>query len=310
MLCYLTDMEPYYITCIKDDPFQPKTVEGANKLEVQWTPDERRVVNQDQRLKIIIISCLHDDIIDLVISYETAKANGTDLDEEEVCDDEEMVQVKVLLVLAYDELVVWEKHASNGYWNWTSPYRKLTKASSKNDVNENAFIYASMGYDHEMIPKSKYWVERYNPDSKLPNFNIKRILVPKSKAVNERLGITQAPIAIESFKESGLETQTPLPTLKILQGASPRSKVMLFTYSEHSPWERPGLGSVKHTKPDTQCSSVRMLSGMSYCTRNTDPIITSVPTKVKNNEQESKINELTKLVQMLMDEKINSSQKI
>ncbi|GKF40415.1 hypothetical protein Tco_0120476 [Tanacetum coccineum] len=79
MLCYLTDMEPYYITCIKDDPFQPKTVEGANKLEVQWTPDERRVVNQDQCLKIIIISCLHDDIIDLVISYETAKANGTDL---------------------------------------------------------------------------------------------------------------------------------------------------------------------------------------------------------------------------------------
>ncbi|GKC76947.1 hypothetical protein Tco_1127721 [Tanacetum coccineum] len=31
MLCYLTGMEPYYIKCLKDGPFQPKTVEGANK---------------------------------------------------------------------------------------------------------------------------------------------------------------------------------------------------------------------------------------------------------------------------------------
>ncbi|GJY23108.1 retrovirus-related pol polyprotein from transposon TNT 1-94 [Tanacetum coccineum] len=35
-----------------------------------------------------------------------------------------------------------------------------------------------------------------------------------------------------------------------------------------------------------------------------------IPTKVKINDQESKIDELTKLVQMLMDEKINSTQKI
>ncbi|GJV46005.1 retrovirus-related pol polyprotein from transposon TNT 1-94 [Tanacetum coccineum] len=38
----------------------------------------------------------------------------------------------------------------------------------------------------------------------------------------------------------------------------------------------------------------------------TEPITHSVPTEVKNTEKESKINELTKLVQMLMDEKINS----
>ncbi|GKD29860.1 hypothetical protein Tco_1240638, partial [Tanacetum coccineum] len=35
----------------------------------------------------------------------------------------------------------------------------------------------------------------------------------------------------------------------------------------------------------------------------------SVPTEVVNAEQESKINELTKLVQMLIDEKVNSTQK-
>ncbi|GKB84472.1 hypothetical protein Tco_0956744 [Tanacetum coccineum] len=35
------------------------------------------------------------------------------------------------------------------------------------------------GYDHEMVPKSKDWVERLNPDSQLLNFDTKRILVPK-----------------------------------------------------------------------------------------------------------------------------------
>ncbi|GJS88040.1 hypothetical protein Tco_0770676 [Tanacetum coccineum] len=47
MLCYLTGMEPYYIECIKEGPYQPKTVE--------------------------------DDIIDSVISCETAKATWTNL---------------------------------------------------------------------------------------------------------------------------------------------------------------------------------------------------------------------------------------
>ncbi|GKA24501.1 hypothetical protein Tco_0710534 [Tanacetum coccineum] len=38
-------------------------------------------------------------------------------------------------------------------------------------------------------------------------------------------------------------------------------------------------------------------------------VTSSVPTEVKTNDQESKVDELTKLVQMLIDEKINSIQK-
>ncbi|GJS92043.1 retrovirus-related pol polyprotein from transposon TNT 1-94 [Tanacetum coccineum] len=72
-----------------------------------------------------------------------------------------------------------------------------------------------------------------------------------------------------------MESLTPLPPLKNLQGASPSSKVMPLTFQPHSPKERPGL----------------------------------VPTEVKDIEQESKINKLTKLVQMLIDEKVNSTQK-
>ncbi|GKD19471.1 hypothetical protein Tco_1208629 [Tanacetum coccineum] len=79
MLCYLARMEPYYIKCIKDGPFQPKTTEGAIKPKSQWTQDERRVVIQDQRLKSIIIACLLDDIMESVISYEIDKATWTDL---------------------------------------------------------------------------------------------------------------------------------------------------------------------------------------------------------------------------------------
>ncbi|GKF12027.1 hypothetical protein Tco_0049953 [Tanacetum coccineum] len=47
ILCYLLGMEPYYLKCIKDGPFQPKIAKGDAKPESQWIPDERRVVVQD-----------------------------------------------------------------------------------------------------------------------------------------------------------------------------------------------------------------------------------------------------------------------
>ncbi|GKD36152.1 retrovirus-related pol polyprotein from transposon TNT 1-94 [Tanacetum coccineum] len=98
---------------------------------------------------------------------------------------------------------------------------QLTESSSKNDAKDNPFVPASLDYDYEMVLKSKDWVERLNPDSKLPNFNTRRILVPKSKVVNESLKLTEVSSNHESLKESGLEPQTPLPPLKNLQGASP-----------------------------------------------------------------------------------------
>nr|GEX83779.1 retrovirus-related Pol polyprotein from transposon TNT 1-94 [Tanacetum cinerariifolium] len=79
MICYLAGMEPYYLKCIKDVPFQPKIVEGDAKPESQWTPDERRMVVQDQRLKIIIMTCLPDDIMESVINCVSEKETWTDL---------------------------------------------------------------------------------------------------------------------------------------------------------------------------------------------------------------------------------------
>ncbi|GJS65872.1 retrovirus-related pol polyprotein from transposon TNT 1-94 [Tanacetum coccineum] len=184
----------------------------------------------------------------------------------------------------------------------------LTESSSKKDVNENLFIPASMDYDHEMVPKSKDWVYRLNPDSKLPNFNTGRILVPKSQAVNESLKLTEASTEPESSKDYEAESITPLTPLKILQGALPSSKAMSLTFQPYSPKERRGLGILKQTKPETQDSLNKSVSGI-VTVSETEPTIPSVHTEVKNTEQESKINELTKLVQMFIDEKVNSNQK-
>nr|GEZ03633.1 retrovirus-related Pol polyprotein from transposon TNT 1-94 [Tanacetum cinerariifolium] len=76
MLCYLARMEPYYLKCNKDGPFQPKIAEGDAKPESQWTPGERRVVIQDQRLKSIIMSCLPDDIWNLALVVFQRKKHG------------------------------------------------------------------------------------------------------------------------------------------------------------------------------------------------------------------------------------------
>ncbi|GKA96994.1 hypothetical protein Tco_0824888 [Tanacetum coccineum] len=62
---------------------------------------------------------------------------------------------------------------------------QLIKSSSKNNAKDNPFTPASLDYDHDMVLKSKDWVERLNIDNKLPNFNTGRILVPESEAVHE-----------------------------------------------------------------------------------------------------------------------------
>ncbi|GJX57458.1 retrovirus-related pol polyprotein from transposon TNT 1-94 [Tanacetum coccineum] len=72
---------------------------------------------------------------------------------------------------------------------------------------------------------------------------------------------------------------------------------MTLTYQDHSPRERSGLGTMKHTKPETQVSSNKNVLGH-VTVSDTEIVTSSVPTEVKTNNQESKIDELTKLVQM------------
>ncbi|GJY53229.1 retrovirus-related pol polyprotein from transposon TNT 1-94 [Tanacetum coccineum] len=77
---------------------------------------------------------------------------------------------------------------------------------------------------------------------------------------------------------------------------------MPLTFQPHSLRKIPSLGIMKHTKPETQDSVDKSVSGI-VTVRETEPTTPSVPTEVKNTEQETKLNELTKLVQLLIDEK-------
>nr|GEV81905.1 reverse transcriptase domain-containing protein [Tanacetum cinerariifolium] len=265
----------------RDVPFQPKTGEGDDKPESYWTLNERRVVVQDQRLKSIIMSCLPSDKIESVISCETAKATWTDF------------------VYSFEGLNLLK------VFNTPTPAIRpcsmsLPMMGLRNSNHTQALdlenIYERFVYKDNLIRR------RLNLDSKLPNLNTGRILVPESQVVNESLKLIKTSITLKSSKDSKEESLIPLPSLKNLQGASPSSEVMPLTFQPHTLKERPSLGIMKHTKPETHDSLNKCVSGTVTVSK-TEPTTPSVPTEVKNIEQESKISELTKLFQMLIDEK-------
>ncbi|GKD15992.1 hypothetical protein Tco_1205150 [Tanacetum coccineum] len=135
----------------------------------------------------------------------------------------------------------------------------FTESSSKINENQNILIPDSMG-----------------------------VLVLESQGVNESLESTETLNTPESSKDSKAESLTSLPPLKNLQGASPSSEVTPLNFQPHYPKERPGLGIMKHTMPKTQDSCNKSVSGTVTVseTKQTTP---SVPTEVKDTEQESKI---------------------
>ncbi|GKD60654.1 hypothetical protein Tco_1298163 [Tanacetum coccineum] len=62
MLCYLAGMEPYYLKCIKDGPFQPKTADGDAKPDFEGPSDTKE-----------------NRIMDLKLEYQTFRANDSGL---------------------------------------------------------------------------------------------------------------------------------------------------------------------------------------------------------------------------------------
>ncbi|GJZ93651.1 hypothetical protein Tco_0665854 [Tanacetum coccineum] len=83
--CHIIGIEPQFENIILNGPYIPKAA-GERKQEVQWTPDERKTANLDQRLKSLIMSVLPDDqmnsgpsdvkesrVMDLKLCYNTFK---------------------------------------------------------------------------------------------------------------------------------------------------------------------------------------------------------------------------------------------
>ncbi|GKB92072.1 hypothetical protein Tco_0964344 [Tanacetum coccineum] len=83
-LIYLDGLEPYILEILENRPFVPLSPLSTStnplpKPQNQWPHDDRRLVNQDKRLKSILISCLPNDVMKSVIKCTTTKAIWTDL---------------------------------------------------------------------------------------------------------------------------------------------------------------------------------------------------------------------------------------
>ncbi|GJW42561.1 hypothetical protein Tco_0071360 [Tanacetum coccineum] len=77
-MCHIIGIEPQFENIISNGPYIPMAA-GQRKPETQWTPEERKAANLDQRLKSLIMSVLPDDQINSVINCLTAKSTWDDL---------------------------------------------------------------------------------------------------------------------------------------------------------------------------------------------------------------------------------------
>ena len=85
MLLHLVGIEPYLIDVLTKGPYVPQApftgpalanegeVQMVDKPEAQWTDDERKLVNLDNKLRGIIISTLPTNIMKTVIKLASAK---------------------------------------------------------------------------------------------------------------------------------------------------------------------------------------------------------------------------------------------
>ncbi|GJV89542.1 retrovirus-related pol polyprotein from transposon TNT 1-94 [Tanacetum coccineum] len=73
-MCHIISIEPQFENIIKNGPFIPMTA-GQRKPENEWTRDERKAANLDQRLKSLIMSILLDDQMNY-LEINTGFING------------------------------------------------------------------------------------------------------------------------------------------------------------------------------------------------------------------------------------------
>ncbi|GJT70573.1 retrovirus-related pol polyprotein from transposon TNT 1-94 [Tanacetum coccineum] len=75
---HIVSIEPQFKNIIKNGPYI-RMATGQRKLEVQWTADERKAANLDQRLKSHIMFVLPDDQMNSVINCLITKSTWDDL---------------------------------------------------------------------------------------------------------------------------------------------------------------------------------------------------------------------------------------
>ncbi|GJS04648.1 hypothetical protein Tco_0321156 [Tanacetum coccineum] len=255
-------------------------------------------------------------------------------DEEEVLDDEEVTQVKVLMALANDELTVGKNHARNGEWIDITMRKVNILLSMDEDVDwQNLLKYINI-YLKFVEEQILNLLSKYN-----------KIVFELNKCRDELLVLKETSqalmlsVSIQNTKLTKLNhaLQEQLKEeKKINEKWQTSSKKVRQCISEQIPHQKKKvLGGEMHTKasskmnehenlfvhasmgfdhemgasPSSEVSLNKSVSG-TITVSEIEPITPSVTTEVKNTEQESKINELTTLVQMLIDEKETRFQDI
>ncbi|GJT46304.1 cytokinin dehydrogenase 3-like protein [Tanacetum coccineum] len=167
----------------------PKTAEGDDKLESQWTPNERRVFVQDQCLKSIIMSCLLDDIIKSVISCEIAKATWTDLvhNFEGLSDTKENRIMDLKL-----EYQTFKAKSTESLSQTYTRYKTLLNVLANDGVN-----LSKHEINISMEENSDYEVDKRSSEEYLRDLDIEfheRALLANSKQVSDNDEVTQVKV--------------------------------------------------------------------------------------------------------------------
>ncbi|GJX28267.1 hypothetical protein Tco_0236346 [Tanacetum coccineum] len=77
-MCYIIDIEPQFENIISNGSYIPMAA-SQRKPETQWTLEERKAANLDQRLKSLIMSVLLDNQMNSIINCLNAKSTWDDL---------------------------------------------------------------------------------------------------------------------------------------------------------------------------------------------------------------------------------------
>nr|GEV26523.1 retrovirus-related Pol polyprotein from transposon TNT 1-94 [Tanacetum cinerariifolium] len=272
-------MEPYYLKCIKDGPFQPKTIEAKET----WTDLVYSFKGPSDTKE--------NRIMDLKLECQTFRAKST-----ESLSQTYTLYKTLLNEISNDGVNLFKHKINDGFVNslpekWPTFSQGLRNANHTQTL-DLANIYEMFVYEDNLIqgryPDTKKTLitipsglaistaffsnnviqdfqenpddeEEVSEDEEVTQVKVLIALaddeltvgksharnVPKSQAVNESLKTLNT---LESSKDSRAEFVTPLPPLKNLLGASSSSKIMPLTFQSHSSKERPGLGHIIHIR--------------------------------------------------------------
>ncbi|GJR38128.1 retrovirus-related pol polyprotein from transposon TNT 1-94 [Tanacetum coccineum] len=153
-MCHIIGIEPQFKNIIENGPFIPM-IAGKRKPKGQWTPDERKAANLDQRLKSLIMSILPDDQMNSIINYLKLCYNNFKFKECET-PTQNFTRYKALMnELVNDGIKLSELEINSGFINrflkkWLSFCQSLININHVKE-SELASLFGKLKYEENKI---------------------------------------------------------------------------------------------------------------------------------------------------------------